>query len=175
MATRKRTPRKSSKGAGITAAAQAGLVDAMHEIWLAGMGAVSRAQRGTPKILEELVAEGAKRYSRVRGTARKLVGGKLGDVQGVIDARFGGIRAQAADAYENLEKIFQVRVHRALVQLGVPSAETVAALSKRVDSLNDNISKLIRGRARRSGPRRKVARKAARKAAPKGRRARRAA
>lgn len=60
--------------------------------------------------------------------------------------RVSKVRGQATDALDGLEKVFQTRVHRALTQLGVPSAEEVQSLSKRVDRLNANIDKLARGR-----------------------------
>jgi poly(hydroxyalkanoate) granule-associated protein len=146
---RKKSPRKARSG---LAVAQTRLLDGVHQIWLAGLGAVSRAQRGTPKLLEELVAEGARVHAKARGSARKAVRGAVQEVQLAINERVGGVRERAGDAYENLEKMFQTRVHRALNQLGVPSSEEVAALTKRVDALNANIAKL--GRARRAARRR---------------------
>jgi poly(hydroxyalkanoate) granule-associated protein len=156
MASKKRASPSKAKGGVV---GQQALLDAMHQVWLAGMGAVSRAQRGAPKVLEELVKEGARLHKQARGTARRLIKGGLGEMPGAIGSRIGGMREQAADAYESLEKIFQARVHRALTQLGVPSAETVAALSKRVDALNTNIEKLIRGPARRTRSRPRAVRR----------------
>jgi poly(hydroxyalkanoate) granule-associated protein len=52
------------------------------------------------------------------------------------------VRGQAGDALENLETIFQTRVRRALTQLGVPSSDDVASLSRRVDQLTASINKL---------------------------------
>lgn len=153
----------------IGAAAQARLLDGMHQIWLAGLGAVAKAQRGAPKLLDELVAEGAKVHAKARGKTRKAVRGALAEAQGAfaeaqgafaeaqdaVTERIDAVREQATDAYDNLEKIFQARVRRALTQLGVPTAEKVAALGKRVDALNANIDKLAR--ARKAAPRVRVA------------------
>jgi poly(hydroxyalkanoate) granule-associated protein len=144
---RKAGSRKPAKAGG--ASPQARVLEAMQQVWLAGLGAVSKAQRGAPKLLEELIEEGERVQRTTRGTAEKAVKGLLGDVQSTIDERVGDIRTRTADALDNLEKIFQTRVHRALSQLGVPSAEEVTALSKRVDALNHSIEKLARksGRA----------------------------
>jgi poly(hydroxyalkanoate) granule-associated protein len=141
-------PRSAASG---MAAAQARMLDGMHQIWLAGLGAVAKAQRGAPRLLDELVAEGAKVHSKATGSARKAVRGAMHEAQAAINERLGDVRERAEDAYENLEKAFQTRVHRALHQLGVPSAEEVASLSKRVDALNANIGKL--SRARKAAPR----------------------
>lgn len=152
MARRKKAPKAKRN---IATVAQARLLDGVHQIWLAGLGAVSKAQRGTPKLLDELVTEGARVHAKVRGSARKAARGALGEVQTAISERIGSVREQAGDAYENLEKIFQTRVRRALTELGVPSADKVAALSKRVDALNANIERLAR--ARRGAPRARAA------------------
>ena len=141
MSRKKASRSRSGVGAG-----QSRLLDGVHQIWLAGLGAVSKAQSGTPKLLEELVAEGARVHAKARGSARKAVQGAIGEAQSALSERFEDVRERAGDTYENLEKMFQTRVHRALNQLGVPSSDEVAALSKRVDVLNANIVKLARAR-----------------------------
>ena len=122
------------------------MLGGMHQVWLAGLGAVSKAQQGTPKALEDLIKEGARFQSDTRGTAEEAVRGLMGEVQNRITAGVGQVRGQAKDAMDNLEQIFQTRVHRALAQLGVPSADDVQALSKRVDTLNRSIDKLAAAR-----------------------------
>jgi poly(hydroxyalkanoate) granule-associated protein len=153
MASKKKSARNPRGGAGAT---QALLLDMLHQVWLAGLGAVSRAQHGAPKLFDELKAEGAHVYADARGSAEKALRGALGEVQATLNARVKQARGQASDAFENLEKIFQTRVHRALNQLGVPSAEEVEGLSKRIDALNANIDRLARARV---APARKATRK----------------
>jgi len=139
--------RKSSTPATV----QERLLETVHQIWLAGLGAVSQARQGAPQVFDDLVSEGARIHTQTRGAAEKAVRSLIGGVQASINDRVGKVRSQATDALDDLEKVFQSRVHRALAQLGVPSAEEVQALSKRVDQLNANISKLTR--ARRVGAR----------------------
>jgi len=127
------------------ATAQEQLLDTVHQIWLAGLGAVSKARSGAPQLLDDLVSEGARIHTETRGAAEKALKGLLAGVQTSLTERVGKARGQATDALEGLEKVFQTRVHRALTQLGVPSAEEVQSLSKRVDRLNANIEKLARG------------------------------
>ena len=156
MVTRKKS-RKSRPAA--PRLAQARLLEAMHQVWLAGLGAASRAQTEGPKLLKELVAEGARVHASTSRATQKAVRGVLGQVQSGITSRVDQVREQASDAFDNLEKIFQTRVHRALTQLGVPSAEEIAELTKRVDALNANIDRLrhsrVSGRRRRVRPVRK--------------------
>ena len=154
---RKVKSRRSARGDG--ASAQERMLDTVHQIWLAGLGAAARAHRGAPELLSELIAEGARVHAETRGAAEKAVRGALGEVQQRINARVGQVRGQAADSLASLEKMFQTRVHRALTQLGVPSAEEVEALSKRVDSLNANIDRLARVRRPHARPRSHAGRK----------------
>ena len=137
---------KSRKTKRADPTAQMRMVQTLHQIWLAGLGAVSKAQHGAPQLLEDLINEGARVDAQARGSARKALQDVVGSVQSGVDARVSKLRGRAADAMENLENIFRTRVHRALTQLGVPSGEDIAALSKRVDALNANIHKLARQR-----------------------------
>jgi poly(hydroxyalkanoate) granule-associated protein len=125
---------------------QARMLDTLHRIWLAGLGAAVKAQRGAPQLMEDLIDEGARVHSETRGAAEKALRSLLGDTKAKLNARVAQVRDQAGDALDNLEKIFQTRVHRALTQLGVPSAEEVEALSTRVDALNNSIDRLSRTR-----------------------------
>lgn len=141
----KRTSRKRARAK--SSDIQSHMTETVHQIWLAGLGAVAKAQRGTPHLLEELISEGERLDARVRGAAAETMRGVVGSVQDSLGARVSAIRGQAAEAVDNLEKIFRARVRRALTQLGVPSGQEIEALSKRVDALNANIGKLADRRA----------------------------
>ena len=160
MATRRKSRKTVRKGNG-DGTVQTQLFEIVSQIWLAGLGAVSKAQKSTPKLLHELVTEGARVQANTREAAEKALQGVLGDVQSTLNERMSQVRGKASDAFENLEKVFQTRVHRALNQLGVPSADEVAALSKRVNALNVNIEKLAQARPSASRSRLMAGRKAA--------------
>jgi poly(hydroxyalkanoate) granule-associated protein len=144
----------------------------MHQVWLAGMGAVATARKQGPKMLDELLAEGARLHDTSRKTADKAMRSALAEVQGMVGERMKSAQAQAGDTLDNLEKIFQTRVHRVLNQLGVPSADEIQSLARRVDRLNDSVAQLAAAPAgrRRTGAKRKSA-----AAKPKTARSRRAA
>lgn len=118
------------------------MLDAMSQVWLAGLGAMSKARQGAPLMLQELVAEGTRVQAQTRNGAEKMLGELLGDVKSTLDSSVKQVRSQAGDALDNLEQMFQTRVHRALTQLGVPSAEDVEKLSRRVEQLNASINRL---------------------------------
>ncbi|HVP32191.1 MAG TPA: phasin family protein [Steroidobacteraceae bacterium] len=155
MATKRKLQRKRAR---VTApkTPQARLLKAMNEVWLAGLGAAMKAQRGAPQLYEDLIAEGAKVHVATRAKAEKALRGILGEVQSSVNARIGEVSGKANEAFEGLEKIFQTRVHRALAQLGVPTAEDVETLSKKVEALTGSIEKLGRARAHPRAPARAV-------------------
>ena len=154
MAAKKTSAKRARNGA---TDVQGQMLNMLHQVWLAGLGAVSRAQHGAPKLLEELIAEGAHVQADTQQAAAKALRGALSGVQESLNARMGKVRGEAADAFENLEKIFRARVHSAMTQLGVPSAGEVQSLSKRVDALNANIERLAR--SRKAMPRLRAVRK----------------
>lgn len=126
------------------------LLDAAHQVWLAGVGAVAKARKEGPKAFEQLMKEGARAYSAGRESTQGAIQGMLEQVQERVGERVAEARTQAADALESLENVFQTRVHRALAQLGVPRAEEIQSLGKRVQELNANIERLIAARGRSS-------------------------
>lgn len=149
---------------------QGDMLEAMHQVWLAGMGAVATARKQGPKVLDELLAEGARIHDTSRKTADKAMRSALAEVQGMVGDRMKSAQAQAGETLDNLEKIFQTRVHRVLNQIGVPSADEIQSLARRVDRLNDTVAQLggASGGRRRAGAKRKSA---AAKRKPRSRRA----
>ena len=144
MASRKKAGKRAGRTRGRTFK-----LDGMSQIWLAGLGAVSKAQRGAPELLQQLIAEGSKVQAKTRGAADKAVRAMVSDVRAAVNERVEDVLGQASSALNDLEKIFQSRVHKALTQIGVPSAEDIAALSERVDALSAGIEKLARKPAAR--------------------------
>jgi hypothetical protein len=85
-------------------------------------------------------------------------------VRDAVEARVGQARERATDTWDRLEKVFEDRVQRALVKLGVPGREDLADLAQRVDTLTAE----LRRQRTSAAPRRAPARKApAKKAAAK--------
>lgn len=143
MATKKKS--KSVRKAK-SAPPERALLDSMNQVWLAGLGAMSKARQGAPLMLQELITEGARIQAQTRGSAEKMLGGLMGEMKSTINSSVKQVHSQAVDALDNLEEMFQTRVHRALTQLGVPSAEDVQRLSQRVEQSNASVNKLAGGR-----------------------------
>jgi poly(hydroxyalkanoate) granule-associated protein len=123
------------------------LLYSAHQIWLAGLGALSRAQAGAPKVFDELMKEGSKLQGGALHAAQKVVMQAFQGAQKTVNQRVDTAKEQAGETWDNLEKIFQTRVQRAIHQLGMPSAEDMRALNRRIDELAASVDRLSGARA----------------------------
>jgi poly(hydroxyalkanoate) granule-associated protein len=94
--------------------------ESANEIWLAGLGAFSKAPQEGAKVFEALVADGEKVQERIKVAAGE---------------RLAELREKATGAWDELEKVFEDRVARALHTLNVPSRHDIDTLSKQVHEL----------------------------------------
>ena len=100
------------------------------------MGALSRAQKEGPRAFETMIVEGASLLDKSREQAEDKLREAIATVQSTVEDRMQGTKEQAAETWDNLEKMFQGRVTKVLQQVGVPTAKEINALSRRVDELN---------------------------------------
>lgn len=172
---KKSAAKKSTRStSGESAQAQAerlskSLSESAQQIWLAGVGAFGRAQAEGTRLFEGLVKEGL----NLEQTARKFAGHRADVVRGSVESTVGQARDRAADTWDRLEKVFEDRVQRALVKLGVPNRDDLNGLSRKVDTLTSELRRQDGTGPRRAGatvrpaPGRSATKKAtARKAAP---------
>jgi poly(hydroxyalkanoate) granule-associated protein len=115
----------------------ASVKESAQHIWLAGMGAFSKAQEEGTKVFEALVKEGMTLQKKTQGIAEE----KLGDVAGKMSAMADTVSAKAGQNWDKLEAIFEQRTAKAMSKLGVPTAKDVAELSARVDALAAAVAK----------------------------------
>ncbi len=101
--------------------------DSAANIWLAGLGAFSKAQEEGGKLFEALVKEGEAVQNRASKSAQEAIS----------DAR-----SKATGTWDKLEQVFVERVQRALHALDVPTKHEIDALSKRVQELTKVADKL---------------------------------
>ncbi len=127
--------------------------DSAQQIWLAGLGAFSKAQEEGGKAFESLVKEGLSIQRKTQAVAEE----RISEATNKVSSMATDISSKASGQWDKLESIFEERVAKALNKLGVPSARDVDALIKRIDALNQHVQQLA-GKA--------PAKTAARKAAP---------
>ncbi|MDB5856627.1 MAG: poly granule associated [Ramlibacter sp.] len=140
--------------------------ESAQQIWLAGLGAFSKAQEEGGKVFEALVKEGVGLQRKTQAAAE----GKLTEATSRMASMATDLSSKASGQWDKLENIFEERVARALKKLGVPTAKDVEALTARVEELNRSVARMNGGAApaRRAvkTPAAKAPAKAARKRAP---------
>lgn len=136
------------------------IIESAQQIWLAGVGAFSRAQEEGTRLFEALVKEGM----NMEKSTRNLASSQVEKVRDAVEDRVGQARERAQDTWDRLEKVFEERVQRALNRLGVPSREELAALSERVEALTAELRRLSRAGNQQTAT--KTPRKTAAKKAP---------
>ncbi|KZT15628.1 poly granule associated protein [Acidovorax sp. GW101-3H11] len=105
--------------------------DSAQQIWLAGLGAFSKAQEEGGKVFEALVKEGLTIQRKTQAVAEE----KITEATSRVTTMASDIGSKAQGQWDKLENIFEDRVAKALAKLGVPSARDLEALSARVDAL----------------------------------------
>lgn len=130
--------------------------DSAHQIWLAGLGAFTKAQQEGGKVFDALVQEGLTMQRKAQTTAEA----KLSEASQKISSMAQDLGTRATGQWDKLEGLFEDRVARALERLGIPSARDVQLLNARLAELE----KQLASRPARSAPARKAP--PAQKAAP---------
>lgn len=149
--------------------------DSAQQIWLAGLGAFSKAQEEGGKVFEALVKEGLTIQRKTQAVAEE----KITEATTRVTSMANDIGSRAAGRWDKLETIFEDRVAKALAKLGVPSARDLEALAARVDALTKGAKAAPAAKPKAAAPKaaakpaakkaaaKAPARKAAAKAAPK--------
>lgn len=136
------TDKAAKDVSGLQGSQLAGAVkDSAQHIWLAGMGAFSKAQAEGGKVFEALVREGQNLQRKTQGLAED----RISEVTGKMSAMADTVTAKAGQNWDKLESIFEARTAKAMTKLGVPTAKDVDALVQRVDELAAAVARLSKG------------------------------
>ena len=142
MATRKtRKPKSAAKARKPAVDKQLGqaVTQSAHKIWLAGLGAFSRARSEGDKLFDLLVEQGKVLRSR---------SGKAADqAMKTVRSQADSTLSNAQGKWDKLEQVFEDRVSRSLTRLGVLTSKDVDDLARQVSDLNDSVRALMGGAA----------------------------
>ena len=116
------------------------VLESPRQIWLAGLGALSRAQAEGMKMFDALVKQGESVETRTRHAAST----KAAAARHAAQAKAKEMQQMAGGTWDKLEKVFEDRVARALSRLGVHTQSDVDRLAERVDALSDAVNQLIK-------------------------------
>ena len=120
------------------------VMESAQQIWLAGLGAFSKAQNEGKKVFDTLVKQGEQIEQRTRHVAEATIETAREQATKTIE--------MATGKFDKLEQVFETRVHNSLNRLGVLTSRDVEALSKQVGELSESVRALLaqekRGAAR---------------------------
>jgi poly(hydroxyalkanoate) granule-associated protein len=111
------------------------MTDAMkaqaQQIWLAGLGAFSKAQQDGAKAFEKLVHDGISMQRQAQSTAEE----KLAEATKRASQAAQQLNERASGQWDRLEGLFEERVAKALHRMGMPSIHDLQTLQARIDAL----------------------------------------
>jgi len=125
------------------------VMESAQQIWLAGLGAFSKAQNEGKKVFDTLVKQGEQIEQRTRNVAEATIETAREQANKTLEL--------ASGKFDKLEQVFENRVHSSLNRLGVLTSKDVEALSKQVAELSEAVRALL------AQEKRSVARPAAKK------------
>ncbi len=108
--------------------------DSARQIWLAGLGAYTKAEADAGKFFERLVNEGEQLESKTRGVVEKQLKS--------VEHRVEDVREKATGTWDRLEHMFDQRVSGALRRLGIHRREEIDALERRIEALEAELHRL---------------------------------
>ncbi len=100
-----------------------------NQIWLAGLGAFSKAEEEGGKFFEALVDTGRELESKTRSAEAK------------VDEFREKVRHRTGETMERMEKAFDERLNKALSRLGLPSKREVEDLKQQIRELTAELEK----------------------------------
>lgn len=113
--------------------------ESAQQIWLAGLGAFSKAQEEGTKVFEALVKEGLSMQRKTQSAAEE----RLSEATSRVTNMASDIGSRAAGQWDKLENIFEDRVAKSLAKLGVPSSRDLDVLNARIDALAKSLGKSV--------------------------------
>ncbi len=115
--------------------------DSAQQIWLAGLGALSRAQAEGSRLFESLVREGETVEEDRRSETPR------GNLRDTVEHTFEQARASASGTWEWMEKSLDGQVQRVLRRMDIPNRSDIEALNERIDALTRRLNRAEKNRA----------------------------
>jgi poly(hydroxyalkanoate) granule-associated protein len=117
-----------------------------HQIWLAGLGAMAKAQEQGSKAIEALVNDGLAFQRKSQAEAQQ----RLHEATERLSHLASDFGQQATVRVDRLEHLFEDRVAKALQRLGMPTLFDLQALTERVAQLEAQLAKATASASARS-------------------------
>ncbi|HJU26611.1 MAG TPA: phasin family protein [Rhodanobacteraceae bacterium] len=127
------------------------MMDSAQQIWLAGLGAFTKAQKEGSRFFETLVEEGARTQEKTRAYTQA----QFEEAQRRANPWIETARQRTNDAFGKIEQAFDERIARAMQRMQMPTREDIRQLNDRLDELTREV------RARKAAPRKRATKNAA--------------
>lgn len=114
------------------------LMGSANEIWLAGLGAFSKAQTEGKKIFDKLIEQGKDFEQAFKTQSQKA----SKDIRSSVSDTVGSAKKKASESWDKLENVFETRVEKSLHRLGVPTNDELNKLVDRIEKLTAQVSEL---------------------------------
>lgn len=111
------------------------VMESAQQIWLAGLGAFSKAGNEGRKLFDTLVKQGEQIEKSTRAVAEATIETAKEQASKTFEAATGRL--------DKLEQVFETRVHNSLNRLGVLTAKDIEALTTQVAELSDSVRALL--------------------------------
>lgn len=112
-----------------------GLADSAQQIWLAGLGALSRTQQEGGQFFDTLVEEGVRIQEKTHAFAQEQVQQAREQAEPWVEAA----RKRTSAAMGKLEQAFEARMARTMKRMRMPSQSDIQDLSARIDALAQEV------------------------------------
>jgi poly(hydroxyalkanoate) granule-associated protein len=111
-----------------------------QHVWLAGLGAMAKAQEQGSKAIEALVNDGLAFQRKSQAEAQQ----RLHEATERLSHMATGFGQQATGRVDKLEHLFEDRVAKALHRLGMPSLLDIQMLTDRVAQLESQLAAALK-------------------------------
>jgi poly(hydroxyalkanoate) granule-associated protein len=108
-----------------------GVADSAQQIWLAGLGALSRTQQEGGKFFDALVEEGVRIQEKTHAFTQDQVRQAHAQTEPWVEAA----RKRTSAAMGKLEQVFDARIAAAMKRMQMPDKSDLETLSARIDAL----------------------------------------
>jgi poly(hydroxyalkanoate) granule-associated protein len=108
--------------------------ESASQIWLAGLGAYSKAEKEGNKLFDTLVRDGERLEDKTRSYLDRQIN--------VAREKVEEVKAKASGSWNKVERAFDERVATALHRLNIPVQSDVQRIVDRLDQLAEQIEKL---------------------------------
>ena len=108
-----------------------GMMDSAQQIWLAGLGALSRTQQEGGKFFDALVEEGVRIQEKTHAYTQEQMKQAHDQATPWMEAA----RKRTNAAMGKLEQAFDERIARAMKRMNMPDHSDIQELSARIDAL----------------------------------------